>query len=1299
MKTLRRSLLLSFAGTVSAIAPSAHAQVDIEPPMPNVMIMLDTSGSMNKEMDGDPAPGCTWNGATPVGDVRWFSLVEALTGTIPVMGCHEYDRTSGGPFNAAFGTVTPDTDYYLPFLQVLSNGCGVYPTNPNAVPANWWDFGATPFTVAPAPSASSTCTTFAQDPDGVIDIYKRQVRFGLMTFDSIVDADTGIGADSGNDAPVILNTGHEGTWSYWHDGGTRSWLTGTRPTDLGRGRPAACLVDADLEVGARGPGAPPWEGRMMGFGYEKATSAEVAAQNDRIEQVITAARPFGATPIGGMMSDLYDLVLREDAYLPSASADATRRQHLGAKADYDTLWQEGGPDGCRPFHVILITDGEPNLDLRPDCGLNDVGGNGQCPFPPVVVSGYYDGDRGPTDVARGGLFNSGVVNALYGTNRIIFHVVGLGVKEFTDPGGTDTDCEQPAYRSPSGPRCSAADRSDEERTCCILNSIADVGSGGQRSIAHYADDAQQVKNALLAVLSEVATGTATRTTSVFQAVSPTFAVSNTAAAAVGHEVRGALETVVGDGMWKGRLDRARYACVSPGVGQPPVPTLQTIDPTLGDDFADNLKKLPADRKFFTATSAASPATPWQTLRPQLPAGRNDGVGAVTAVTVAAAEADTWSTSATVRDAMAVDTSQCLARTGSGVAGTCTTRILAWYTGQAQSLTALPDRTSPLGAIFHSQPVVVGPPREFVRDEAYDVFALAQRQRPTVTYVSTVDGQLHAFMTANNTDDATASLMHVDEGSANVSTAGINNELWSFVPPIVLPHLEANLNRHALLLDGGITVRNMPEERAADLGTTTAGYLGAEYRTFLVASSGASPQIPGGGYYFALDVTSPDPVLTSGSESPKFLWQLSRGSTNDRNDALFGESVPPAAMATIFLLDREDNVRKEVPVAILAGGVTGQPSGTVVNNYVGAGAYTLGAGPNAPRTESRDWGASGRADRSITIVRVDTGEIVMRFIGQSGDTTGGITDADRIRTVGFRAPISGTPVPYPGMPGQVSTRVFVGDADGMLWAVDMSNPDPLNWQVRIAWDAYRGLTAADSAPIETVPIVSVDDDSDPVIIFATGARDDFYVNTGKNFVISLRDDPGTPGYELNWELDLELGYDSGSEAVGAPGQRVTGELNLFNGITYFSTFVPDGNSCTVGNSRIFALDYVEPDGATTDPGEPGFEFNGVAGINTADRHRDQEGTVFGVAIGQRPSCQNVGGDDELDDSFGGYNYFQSSPPGVFELVFLTGRPARSITQLNDGSAALAADQQIQRTPLTIPSPRAVTRVDSWAAIVD
>ena len=66
-------------------------------------------------------------------------------------------------------------------------------------------------------------------------------------------------------------------------------------------------------------------------------------QNNNIQQTLIASRPYGATPLDGMMDDARDYYW----YTPT-----------GPITD---------PYSCRDRYIIILTDGAPNLDLRPSC--------------------------------------------------------------------------------------------------------------------------------------------------------------------------------------------------------------------------------------------------------------------------------------------------------------------------------------------------------------------------------------------------------------------------------------------------------------------------------------------------------------------------------------------------------------------------------------------------------------------------------------------------------------------------------------------------------------------------------------------------------------------------------------------------------------------------------------------------------------------------------------------------------------------------------------------------------------------
>src|SRR5262249_32865512 len=144
--------------------------------------------------------------------------------------------------------------------------------------------------------------------------------------------------------------------------------------------------------------------------------------------------------------------------------------------------------------------------------------------------------------------------------------------------------------------------------------------------------------------------------------------------------------------------------------------------------------------------------------------------------------------------------------------------------------------------------------------------------------------------------------------------------------------------------------------------------------------------------------------------------------------------------------------KEVAVAILPGGAAPLMTGTKTR--------ALTSWPHVdstyqPGTTVRCWGdasCEAGAARSLSIVRLDTGEMLMNFRGNANDGPFALS-SPRFKVVNFDSPITGTPVPYPSQVGQVANRVYVGDADGTVWRINLSSPKPAEWTAEIAWDAY------------------------------------------------------------------------------------------------------------------------------------------------------------------------------------------------------------------------------------------------------
>ncbi|HMR80179.1 MAG TPA: hypothetical protein PKD61_33960, partial [Polyangiaceae bacterium] len=172
---------ISLAALVgSAVAAStAKAQVDVNPPLPNVMLLVDTSGSMEYKSSSAGFPSCVPTGPGSERS-RWVELLEVMTGSIQDYRCDAVDRGSAAFKNeySLSGVLPPDADYLNPYHRPLSGTCTV---GPGVLPANAYDYPAGAIKYHPYNDPNTTCSNFTQASDGLLDSFGSSVRFGLMT--------------------------------------------------------------------------------------------------------------------------------------------------------------------------------------------------------------------------------------------------------------------------------------------------------------------------------------------------------------------------------------------------------------------------------------------------------------------------------------------------------------------------------------------------------------------------------------------------------------------------------------------------------------------------------------------------------------------------------------------------------------------------------------------------------------------------------------------------------------------------------------------------------------------------------------------------------------------------------------------------------------------------------------------------------------------------------------------------------------------------------------------------------------
>jgi type IV pilus assembly protein PilY1 len=1325
-------------------AARAQSQIDTNPPQPNVLILLDNSGSMERMIDGTlpenstaNACNCTDNGSgtltctypdsahpsanSPVPN-RWNTVQQSLTGYLSAQtgarsgfNCVAMPRGPNSTFTNEYqiaGTNPYDTNYYLPFHRMVAEdtsagvgsavpcvvapgnlagatgttGAGIAPEDYQGGNATDYDPTATTYRKYGTYTVPGTCN-FTQLSNGPIPTsgtggMSAFMRFGLMTFDS--DPDPGTGVTTSNQ---VSTTPFTGMWSYfpgWLSGSTCNFApTYTAATNC-MGEPANCTTLQSMAVGARNGGAPPWEGRMVPLPTPSGLTQQQS--NAEVAQVILASRPYGATPLAGMMTGA-------QYYF---QGDPTGPQS-------DPLVQTSG-GACRKEFVVLITDGVPNLDLQPGCGPSTGadGGttSGTCPF------------NQPWQIAQS-LYNNGIASSAQ--QFVTTYVIGFATSSFSNDGGSLVHCSDLITQGTLGTTCpiTGAAPSDPNYTaCCQLQQIAYYGGSGQ---AYFADTALALQDALGAVLSSIGSSATTRTVPTF---SPVLSAGNAAV------YNAFLYPNVG-GPWSGDIKRTTYSCPSGGSASA---TLNTTNVNNGDDFAVNLntKTTPSSRTFVvvepTLTSTPTTHDGSASVRPFAPTTTSTTDGLLFETSTQYSGSATTLTTDIATSALNITTGTNsyaytpITTTGAGaqeyLSDTQTrSMILSYIFGQANpglpsdfgwvsrctscadGNTGVPSNGA-FGDIYHATPIVVGPPSSLLDDVSYSGFrtyitassgggdggTTASTREPMV-YAPTNDGLLHGFYADKTTEVA--------------------NEAWAMLLPSAMPQILSSYpSTDKMLADGSPVTKDVVWDRTGISATACAsGSTTCPWHTSLVAGYGASQQ----GYY-SVDVTS--------TTSPTFRWQLTKMGLTSGYE-IFGKEAATPAIATVLVNDSM-GVPHETGVAILPGGIDSGPTSTTkscerIHHHTPSGGDGTDSQPATSyqeRTNVRCWGSTATYTdrvngRSLSIVRLDTGEILRVFARAAdfGSSDAVATSPHNIVTdTQLDSPMTGMPIVYPSDVGAITTRIFAGDADGTVWRFDVSNPDPTKWFGDAFIDLYNqtvdtSSTAWQDGQAFDVPMVaSLDSAGSLVLNIASGSTQTFDTN-GTYFLYSVSEKVGGSPTKLRAQVNWYWGS-SASPATTTPsglriGERVSGPMTVFNGTLFFSTYYA-GNStttCNPGQAKLWGFNFNTANGGVVSAG--GTRFAPLTCSSTQDWTDPgetcgtrQPGVVPGVAIIATPACTTQG--TASFGSGGSHHSITAEKAGAYSLVANIGASA--------GSPATQAT-------IGLSTPLSPTLIDSWASVVE
>ena len=299
---------------MAAMGSVAHAQEpDVRNVRPNVMLLVDTSGSMETVIGGRSGSieGRSSNCGLAVAERdRWTSLLEVLTGDFATYRCR------------ADGTVAEP--YTMPLAQR---------------PTGTWD----------RPDGFS----WGQQPNGILDTYAERVRFGLMMYDNVYGLPgitdislTQLHVSELTAARRVDWLGRPGDYSYGPD----RILTFTE-----------CLGNPYIvNAGARSRAA--GNTGMVSFGVDDPLNAgATAAINTQIQTNLMNMRPFGATPTAALLDD-YEYYLNTDPDVARPGAAGALDAYAACRDQYAILITDGQPTDV--YRDARIGCDRPGADNR-----------------------------------------------------------------------------------------------------------------------------------------------------------------------------------------------------------------------------------------------------------------------------------------------------------------------------------------------------------------------------------------------------------------------------------------------------------------------------------------------------------------------------------------------------------------------------------------------------------------------------------------------------------------------------------------------------------------------------------------------------------------------------------------------------------------------------------------------------------------------------------------------------------------------------------------------------------------------
>ncbi|MBI1173806.1 MAG: PQQ-binding-like beta-propeller repeat protein [Sideroxydans sp.] len=470
-----------------------------------------------------------------------------------------------------------------------------------------------------------------------------------------------------------------------------------------------------------------------------------------------------------------------------------------------------------------------------------------------------------------------------------------------------------------------------------------------------------------------------------------------------------------------------------------------------------------------------------------------------------------------------------------------TNVVNYLRGQKALESTTPNpvfrpRDHILGDTVNAKPAYLRAPQFSFTDAVtptYASFKTANASRQGMLYVAANDGMLHAF------------------------NADTGNEVWSFVPNIVMPDLyrlaDTNYsNNHRFYVDGSPELMDI----FVDSATSTASGLSVGWHTILVAGLNL-----GGRGYYALDVTDP--------ANPRALWEICSDSTLCANsDADMGYSYGNPVITkrsrdgkwVVLVTSGYNNVSPGTGLGYLYE--LDAATGTVLSKTsTGSGSTTTPSG----FAKISAWSDNGSADNTSRFVYGgDLNGDVWRFdLGAVGSVLA--TSVDRIATL--QDAVTG------GNAQPVTTRPELADVlNNVNSLTGVGNP-----VLYVGTGRFLGNT--DKANVNVQSFYAIKDDLSKTGTAADlgnlRARLDMVHQTLTQTTSTTRTTSQTTvdwAAKKGWYLDFNV-VDPVTGLAASPGERVNIDPVLALGTLIVITNVPESSACTVGGySWLYQFDF-------------------------------------------------------------------------------------------------------------------------------